>query len=671
MLAPTVASEREQKVLQARLAALRMDDEMEEVANAREMDALKRNLFNVRNDLENVFRTTLHDLNVSYQEQAFDAMVEEAIVARGELPTLRTDLRAKTRNVNRITAEHCRSFQGAGCAKVERDLAETFVKLQAKRGEKLRQSVRIQKEVIVKEQEEMKELGGRPLLLMSVEKALEAFQAEAGDLTKAAAELRQARAESARTYEEYLHARRWAHTLTKKGPKALKAELKRRRLAALTAATVASFKASGREGTGLSCSPDEGDGGRADGTSLGSSLLDSPDGTAADGCDASSGGGSSSDGGGEESEVGSRNGDARLTDSDAGTNRGGSNEDDDEHRAVATTAATAAGASYRPTATLDGGAVATAPPPAERRDTLTLVSGMEIGGLGVDADAAATGYRKRFKTTKPVNNHTGVIGDVPRIDRRLAAASERIWRASLSGNHDINNSYHEHGRRNGGGRAKATDTSKAGVVPGGVRDGVPSTKGMDLLKSEGHRQRQAPPRLPSGTRPMATPNTTSLSAGVDEHNNADASGVATGGQTAARTTTSTPALFSVPPSPAASSCPAAAVASSSEHPRCNKLPPEVLASMLLSVHDEDIGGKEIVHAAGALAERTRQWELQQQQQQQRQQQQLRNQAHVLLQPFPDLPYGFTDLGRRVNVDDPTQRRGIVQSRAFCQDGVEP
>lgn len=42
------------------------------------MDALKRNLFNARNDLENVFRTTLHDLNVAYQEQAFDDMVEEA-----------------------------------------------------------------------------------------------------------------------------------------------------------------------------------------------------------------------------------------------------------------------------------------------------------------------------------------------------------------------------------------------------------------------------------------------------------------------------------------------------------------------------------------------------------------------------------------------------------------
>ncbi|CAM9148216.1 unnamed protein product [Ectocarpus sp. 8 AP-2014] len=206
MLVPTVVSEREQKVLQARLAALRVDDEKEEVANAREMDGLKRNLFNVRNDLENVFRTTLHDLNMSYQEQAFDAMVEEAIVARGELPTLRTDLRVKTRNVNRVMAEHCRSFQGAGCAKVERDLADTFVKLQAKRGQKLRQSVRTQKEVIVKEQEEMKDLGNR----------LEAFQAEAGELTKAAAELRQARTESARTHEEYLHARRWAHTLAKK-----------------------------------------------------------------------------------------------------------------------------------------------------------------------------------------------------------------------------------------------------------------------------------------------------------------------------------------------------------------------------------------------------------------------------------------------------------------------
>ena len=50
----------------------------QEVSKAREMDALKRNLFNVRNDLENVFRTTLHDLNVAYQDQAFDDMVEEA-----------------------------------------------------------------------------------------------------------------------------------------------------------------------------------------------------------------------------------------------------------------------------------------------------------------------------------------------------------------------------------------------------------------------------------------------------------------------------------------------------------------------------------------------------------------------------------------------------------------
>lgn len=53
-------------------------DAHKEVSNAREMDALKRNLFNVRNELENAFRTTLHDLNVAYQDQAFDAMVEEA-----------------------------------------------------------------------------------------------------------------------------------------------------------------------------------------------------------------------------------------------------------------------------------------------------------------------------------------------------------------------------------------------------------------------------------------------------------------------------------------------------------------------------------------------------------------------------------------------------------------
>lgn len=51
----------------------------QEKSKNREMDALKRNLFNVRNDLENVFRTTLHNLNVAYEDQAFDAMVEEAM----------------------------------------------------------------------------------------------------------------------------------------------------------------------------------------------------------------------------------------------------------------------------------------------------------------------------------------------------------------------------------------------------------------------------------------------------------------------------------------------------------------------------------------------------------------------------------------------------------------
>lgn len=55
------------------------DPILQKIENAREMDALKRNLFNVRNELENAFRTTLHDLNVAYQEQAFDAMVQEAL----------------------------------------------------------------------------------------------------------------------------------------------------------------------------------------------------------------------------------------------------------------------------------------------------------------------------------------------------------------------------------------------------------------------------------------------------------------------------------------------------------------------------------------------------------------------------------------------------------------
>lgn len=48
------------------------------MANARELTSIKKTLYNAENDLENVFRTTLHNLKVFYQDQAFSIMVEEA-----------------------------------------------------------------------------------------------------------------------------------------------------------------------------------------------------------------------------------------------------------------------------------------------------------------------------------------------------------------------------------------------------------------------------------------------------------------------------------------------------------------------------------------------------------------------------------------------------------------
>ncbi|CAM9697512.1 unnamed protein product, partial [Sphacelaria rigidula] len=122
--------EREHLRMSERLAALRIDDEKEKIENAREMDALKRNLFNVRNELENAFRTTLHDLNVAYQEQAFDAMVQEALTARKELPTLRKNLCNKTRKVNGIIARQAGSFASEGQAKIFKDMAEAANRMQ-------------------------------------------------------------------------------------------------------------------------------------------------------------------------------------------------------------------------------------------------------------------------------------------------------------------------------------------------------------------------------------------------------------------------------------------------------------------------------------------------------------------------------------------------------------
>lgn len=50
--------------------------------------------------------------------------------AKCELPSLRRDLGVKTRNVNRVISTQCRSFEGAGRAKAERDMRKDFVELQ-------------------------------------------------------------------------------------------------------------------------------------------------------------------------------------------------------------------------------------------------------------------------------------------------------------------------------------------------------------------------------------------------------------------------------------------------------------------------------------------------------------------------------------------------------------
>lgn len=61
-----------------RLRPLEIHVVAQKAANARELDILKRNTFNTRNELGNAFRTMLHDVKMSYQSQAFDAMVREA-----------------------------------------------------------------------------------------------------------------------------------------------------------------------------------------------------------------------------------------------------------------------------------------------------------------------------------------------------------------------------------------------------------------------------------------------------------------------------------------------------------------------------------------------------------------------------------------------------------------
>eukprot|EP00752_Nemacystus_decipiens_P008310 g7428.t1 len=570
--------EREQAVVTARVAALRVEDEKEEVAKAREMDALKRHLFNVRNDLENVFRTTLHDLNVAYQDQAFDDMVEEATTAREELPALRRDLSSRTKHANRVIAKQCGSAAGAVNAKAERDLTDEFVKLQARRGEKFRQSLRAQKVVLQNETKEMKHLG----------EDLERFQGEAVELRAAAAELRQLRVKSARAQEEYLHARAWAHTLAKKGPKALKSEMKRRRLAALTAATVGSFKAGRTE----------------------------PDAAPADGADHDS-----------EGAFGSQGDEAVESGSDADRTNGSRCKSHGEFLDREDGEGSEQGVDEPGSGSNSSRVDAFSP--AERRDTLTLVSGMEVGGLGVDVDAAVATASERRSKMLLAKKREGAVDQQPSAARgRHGKAkrwpedeSERIWRASLNG---------EKRER----IDESTTNNSGGMIP---------------EVAAAHRS--------GGERLSPRDGETLLSAGLVNHVKISAPACEQRGRASTAQATAKP----LSPAEAGNGTPAPASSP-------GKLPTEVLASMLLSEH-EFVGGK--ISAADVL-ERARHWEQQhqhqRQQRQQQQQQQQQNRHHYQEQqqrqrkvtqtlPFPDLPYGFTDLGRRVNVEQP-HRRGI-------------
>lgn len=360
------------------------------------------------------------------------------------------------------------------------------------------------------------------------------------------------------------------------GPKALKTELKRRRLASLTAAAVASFKAGRTEAAG----PDP-----------------------AEGADHASEGGLGSQ---EDGVVNQSSSDNDRASCDSRSDGGLGREDGEQAEQ-----AEQGGGGLGP-----GGSNSRVP--AERRDTLTLVSGMEVGGLGVDVDAAATASDNRSKLS-PAGNDEGAVSRQPtaaggrhdRATRWPEDESERMWRASLYGgkrerkpestNNNINNGS------NGSMRADAVDRRSS-------RGGPSSPDGMTLP-----------------------------SAVVVDHSTTSAAGEITEGASTAQA----PAIL-LPPADAGAGTPASA-------PRPGKLPTEVLASMLLSEH-EFVGGN--MSAAGVL-ERAQQWEQQQQQQQQKyhQQQQRQQQATKTL-PFPDLPYGFTDLGKRVNVGQ-TQHLGVA------------
>lgn len=365
--------------------------------------------------------------------------------------------------------------------------------------------------------------------------------------------------------------------------------MKRRRLAALTAATVASFKA--RRTQAALGPPSEGG---ADHTSNGGGALEFQRNEAVD-C-------------GSDTDRTNGSGGSSRSYGDLGREDG---EEAEQGNGEPGSGSSSGSSSSRVEAL----------PRAERRDTLTLVSGMEVGGLGVGVDAAAatTSGENRSKLTL-ARNHEGAADRQPAVqqDRRDRARrwpedeSERIWRAS----------WHGKKRERKGETANGKDGVHAGTVAAAQRrageGSSPPLSGMASPSAVVADHGTAPATADVGIEGASTAQAAATSASLA---NADGIGA---------------------PAPACS-------------PRPDKLPTEFLASMLLSEH-EFVGGK---MSAADVVDRARQWEQQQQQRHHHDQQgQQQSQRQVIkMLPFPDLPYGFTDLGRRVNVEQP-HRRGI-------------
>lgn len=423
----------------------------------------------------------------------------------------------------------------------------------------------------------------------------------------------------------------------KQGPKALKAELRRRRLAALTAASAASFKSgnvdSGQLGAeSQGCGDDEGGG---DGNNFGD------------------GDGPRDDGGKvERTRRGIPGSRGRLAAPCSGSPING-------ERSSATC--------YSDGNREDAATAAAATPTPERRDTCTLVAGMEVGGLGVGTDTTANtvDHEAEFCSLAGGRDKTGFTGtphpvrsgsDVSSAATRATAgaigptaataagkspssasdrhlryqgerhgprrsptetSAERIWRASLSGSDGIctNRDRRDGTATNGNSNTRGGDDigradAETEVTPSSDRAGPssPTNDGSASLPAARavHRQQQ---------QYQASP--------LHEGSAACVTGLETDGEPKATSTSSTSPTRAdnVPP------------LSTSLH----KLPPEVLASVLLLSDHEFVGGR---MSASDVLERARQW----------QQQQVHHAVPKPLQPLPDLPYSFTDLGRRVNVE---------------------